>query len=440
MTKYLSLLLFILFRSLAANAQQKSIIPPSALGVHLFYDIFKNPLATDGRAYKTGVAGLAISYQKGISHSFTFSSSVSGSIQDFTNRDNINLGNGNKQFLLELDASGRYLLLADRQTVKPFIQAGIGGSYYNSYLAAYFPFGIGCQIHLTTSSFILLQAQKRIALSGNQDDHYYLTIGLAGIIGRQKTIRQNKQVAIPPKDSDGDGIFDSSDACPLVPGFLKYHGCPIPDRDGDGINDEEDSCPDVPGALRYAGCPIPDRDKDGINDEADQCPDIFGVIRYQGCPIPDLDGDGLNDEVDDCPAIPGPVSNKGCPILNQELINKVIQAARNIFFATGKFELLPKSYVALNEVINILKIETTLDLMIEGHTDNSGNARANFVLSENRAKSVMTYLMDHGISIRRLRAKGYAATRPIDSNMTVIGRANNRRVEMKLSFTKFSNK
>jgi OmpA-OmpF porin, OOP family len=219
-----------------------------------------------------------------------------------------------------------------------------------------------------------------------------LTIGTAGIIGRQKTVRQNKQVSVPPKDSDGGGIFDSRDACPLVPGFLKYHGCPIPDRDRNGNNDKEDKCPDIPGVLRYARCPIPDLDKDGIDDETDQCPDIFGVIRYQGCLIPDLDGDGLNDQVDDCPTFPGPETNKGCPILKQELINQFKQAARNIFFATGKFELLSKSYAALSEVVNILKTDKTLDLMIEGHTDNSVNAKANFLLSENRAKSVINYL------------------------------------------------
>jgi hypothetical protein len=56
-------------------------------------------------------------------------------------------------------------------------------------------------------------------------------------------------------DSDGDGINDEDDKCPLTAGLLKYHGCPIPDSDGDGINDEEDSCVNEAGLAELHGCP-----------------------------------------------------------------------------------------------------------------------------------------------------------------------------------------
>ena len=56
-------------------------------------------------------------------------------------------------------------------------------------------------------------------------------------------------------DADNDGIIDSNDKCPNVPGVAKYNGCPIPDTDGDGINDEEDQCPKSPGRRTNNGCP-----------------------------------------------------------------------------------------------------------------------------------------------------------------------------------------
>jgi outer membrane protein OmpA-like peptidoglycan-associated protein len=281
--------------------------------------------------------------------------------------------------------------------------------------------------------------QKRFALTDNEDDHYYFSLGLAGYIGKKKVIKGKHtpiiSVITPPKDSDGDGILDIDDACPQVPGVAKYKGCPIPDRDGDGINDEEDKCPDVPGILRYAGCPIPDRDGDGINDEVDQCPDVPGLARYFGCPIPDRDGDGLNDEIDDCPDKPGPVSNKGCPLVSAEVVKRINLAAKNCFFETGKYRLLPKSYKALNEVVLILKSDTALTLLIEGHTDNIGKEHENQLLSENRAKSVLNYLVDKGVQIRRLHSEGFGQSKPVSTNSTSEGRSRNRRVEMKLSTT-----
>jgi outer membrane protein OmpA-like peptidoglycan-associated protein len=70
---------------------------------------------------------------------------------------------------------------------------------------------------------------------------------------------------------------------------------------------------------------------------------------------------------------------------------------------------------------------------IEGHTDSVGSERSNQILSERRANAVRDYLIANGISDDRLTAVGYGETRPIDSNKTRSGRANNRRVEVKLN-------
>src|SRR5687767_2311277 len=62
------------------------------------------------------------------------------------------------------------------------------------------------------------------------------------------------------------------------------------DSDDDGIENTIDKCPDIPGSGKYNGCPVPDTDGDGMNDESDVCPTVKGVVEFNGCPIPDSDG------------------------------------------------------------------------------------------------------------------------------------------------------
>ncbi|HSZ85132.1 MAG TPA: OmpA family protein [Puia sp.] len=192
--------------------------------------------------------------------------------------------------------------------------------------------------------------------------------------------------------------------------------------------------PTVAGVARYNSCPIPDTDGDGINDEEDKCPTVPGVAKYNGCPIPDTDGDGINDEEDRCPTIPGVKENQGCPLVKEGILRRVIYDAKNIFFATGGFKLLPKSYRPLNEVAKIFKEDANLKLNISGHTDNQGKPEKNQALSEKRANAVMTYLKDKGIEAGRLTAVGYGHTHPIATNKTAKGKAQNRRVELKLNY------
>ena len=83
------------------------------------------------------------------------------------------------------------------------------------------------------------------------------------------------------KDSDGDGIPDSEDLCPDIPGHASAKGCP--DSDSDGIPDFEDDCPNAPGLTKYKGCP--DSDGDGIPDNKDVCPHEKGSASNNGCPL-----------------------------------------------------------------------------------------------------------------------------------------------------------
>ncbi len=113
------------------------------------------------------------------------------------------------------------------------------------------------------------------------------------------------------EDSDGDGLPDSVDLCPTVPGPRENNGCPTdPDTDGDGLPDSADSCPTVAGPRENGGCPVTPNDP-------------------TGGPAPitplDSDGDGINDSDDACPSVPGDVSNGGCPRPEIELVSMPIE-------------------------------------------------------------------------------------------------------------------
>ena len=146
--------------------------------------------------------------------------------------------------------------------------------------------------------------------------------------------------------------------------------------------------------------------------------------------MPDTDGDGLNDEEDKCPTRPGPVSNQGCPVIAKEIIEKINFAAKNVFFSTGSYKLLPKSFKSLDEVVNIMKADESLRIDIDGHTDAQGSDESNQVLSDNRAGAVKNYLTDKGVDASRLKSTGYGETKPVADNTTAAGRAKNRRTEM----------
>ena len=102
----------------------------------------------------------------------------------------------------------------------------------------------------------------------------------------------------------------------------------------------------------------------------------------------------------------------------------------NIFFDTNKFELRPESFPELDKLYEYLRKNKYVRIEIAGHTDNVGKPEDNLLLSTNRAKSVLRYLVQKGIDPRRLSAKGYGDTSPVADNNTPQGRQENRRVEV----------
>ena len=246
----------------------------------------------------------------------------------------------------------------------------------------------------------------------------------------------------PPSDRDGDAILDSVDACPDQPGLPNAdptkNGCPPPpDRDHDGIPDASDACPDLAGPPsddpKKNGCP--DRDGDKIIDPLDACPDVPGVPsddpKKNGCP-PDTDGDGITDDKDACPKEPGPANEdptkNGCPLVvvrdNEIVITQQVQ------FEVDKSIIKPASDGLLDTVAGVMKDHPEIvRIEVQGHTDNTGKAQHNKVLSGARADAVKRALAKRGVAEKRLVAKGFGDEKPIAPNDTDPGRAKNRRVQ-----------
>jgi flagellar motor protein MotB len=104
----------------------------------------------------------------------------------------------------------------------------------------------------------------------------------------------------------------------------------------------------------------------------------------------------------------------------------------NIFYATESFRLEPESRAELNRVYDFLILNPSIGVEISGHTDNTGTPEHNQELSEQRAQSVVDYLVDKGIDTQRLKAAGYGEMQAVADNATEEGRALNRRTELKI--------
>lgn len=168
------------------------------------------------------------------------------------------------------------------------------------------PVGGGIRFDLTPTVYVSAEASSRIPINDylegisesanpeKNDSYQFIGLNIGFRIGSRD-------------DRDNDGIIDSQDSCPDVPGIASFKGCP--DSDLDGIEDSKDNCPNIAGLAEFTGCP--DTDMDGIDDSKDSCPSIAGLMEFNGCP--DSDKDGVEDSKDSCPQVPGLVKFAGCP-------------------------------------------------------------------------------------------------------------------------------
>ena len=107
----------------------------------------------------------------------------------------------------------------------------------------------------------------------------------------------------------------------------------------------------------------------------------------------------------------------------------------NLLFAFDEAELLPASMVEIYRVAGWLQENPSLEIQVEGHTDNQGSTMYNQALSDKRSAAVLEALVAQGVARERMWAKGFGATRPVASNETEAGQALNRRTEIMILST-----
>jgi len=296
-------------------------------------------------------------------------------------------------------------------------------------------FGIGAHF-VQTDNFDDISA-------GNSNDFYY-----SGRIGVSLSL-------FGDKDSDGDGIWDSDDACPSNPedydGFQDEDGCPDYDNDKDKVLDEIDKCPNDPedrdGFQDDDGCPDLDNDGDGIPDTKDKCPDqpenFNGFEDEDGCPdildntkrLLDNDNDGILNYLDKCPdqaeTFNGFQDEDGCPdsiAVGDTVSVKEITLEGNNLFGWRSSEIKPTAYEELDKTAEFLMNDPFIKWAVEGYTDNNGIPDSLKALSLERAKSVVRYLINTGLPSFMFRVYGKGGESPITDNNTLEGRLKNNRI------------
>ena len=256
---------------------------------------------------------------------------------------------------------------------------------------------------------------------------YYLTPRLALDAGYRYSVADDASF----KDAGTETEIEYSAQSVLV--GLRYNFFEaqygVQDADGDGVSDEMDECPGTPRGVQVdsVGCPL-DGDNDGVADYLDQCPNTpaGAEVNAVGCPL-DGDNDGVVDADDACPNTPAgeAVMSNGCA-KDQAVI------LRGVNFELNSAKLTMNAETILNDVAATLTSSPGFNVELQGHTDSTGSDSYNMNLSQNRAKSVKSYLVGSGVESSRLTATGYGEEQPVASNDTKEGRAENRRVELKV--------
>ncbi len=221
------------------------------------------------------------------------------------------------------------------------------------------------------------------------------------------------------------------------------------DLDFDGIKDKKDDCPNIPGPIENKGCPL-----DEVENVLDatfkldslQVEEVDIVVN----PNEDLVITDMNKEIEDSIII----KTIKIPDVIEEI--EVNMSFDNLEFDFENFSINQKFYPELDRLIDSLLANPNWKLIISGHTDAKRNVdlakkilkrkgipyskeahdklskKYNIDLSEKRARSVVKYLINHGISETRFDAIGYGEENPIASNETEEGRQKNRRVEIEI--------
>lgn len=303
--------------------------------------------------------------------------------------------------------------------LQPFI---FGGAHYSRRSSSNFlsiPMGMGARYMVfNDNGMITGQVGYGLGASSNIRNSFIYSFGLYVNMSRKK----KPQVVEPPKvvdtvkciiplvDTDCDGLVDSIDKCPTVPGPARNEGCPIADRDNDTVMDQVDKCPDQPGDPCNDGCPLPPK------------PEPVKEI-----PQPVVEPKKEEPKMAIIPKVEAP---KGIVIEKPAPPKRIFDSVYFIIhFDFDKYSLTPKSKDVLSKVVAYLKKHPTYECVLFGHTDLEGSDQYNIKLSRNRVNAARAYLTTHGISPRRISIDYFGKRNPVISTTAKPLGWKNRRVE-----------
>ncbi|MES1930793.1 OmpA/MotB protein [Salinisphaera dokdonensis CL-ES53] len=197
------------------------------------------------------------------------------------------------------------------------------------------------------------------------------------------------------------GCASSPDTAESEPGYY------VTNPDGEVYKDAAGNCWHAPNVEK--------------NEMREECGDQ--VAQTDG----DDDGDGVPNSRDRCPGTPmgTQVDARGCPIEKQAPI-----VLKGVTFEFDSARLTAQAESRLDNVAEALQSSESMQVRVSGHTDSTGSDAYNETLSQNRADSVKRYLVNEGIDGSRMTTRGYGESRPVATNETAAGRAQNRRVEL----------
>ncbi len=393
--------------------------------------------AADHYNFLSSVSRLTVS--RYLNDGFTFE--VAGAINKITK-----IGNNSASNLAYYSADGAIKydlnnLFGKTGRFDPYASVGGGYTWLDGMGTGTFNGGFGINLWISKNVAFNIETKYKHTFDSNIQQHFQHAAGIVIKFGGTDTdgdgVYDNED-ACPDvfglaefkgcPDADNDGIIDSEDACPNVAGLATLNGCP--DADADGIADKDDACPNAKGSKANKGCP--DTDGDGVVDKEDACPQVAGPSANKGCPWPDTDKDGVLDKDDHCIDVAGPASNNGCPVITQVEVAKLEELFKTVYFDSGKSNIKNNSASLLDEAAIIITKYPTAKFSISGFADSTGSAKRNMQLTDDRANTVKNFLVSKGVSSNNLTAEGYGEANPIASNNTRAGRAENRRVEIKL--------
>jgi OOP family OmpA-OmpF porin len=241
--------------------------------------------------------------------------------------------------------------------------------------------------------------------SGENGTHIGYKLGLAYTFGG------STMTAMPVSvDSDNDGVFDKMDECANTPIGTRVDnvGCAL-DSDGDGVLNTIDMCPDTSAGIKVGakGCSLTlDTDQDGVLDDVDQCADT-----------------PMTDKVDE----------NGCSVFTEEQVSTNIK----VLFENNSSIITNPNDAQFQTFADFMNRYPETDTVIEGHSSAPGNADYNMMISQKRADSVITLLINkYGINRARLTATGFGETQLLDTSDTAAANKLNRRITAKVSASK----